>query len=240
MHRVEKLQPAATIATTWNGFSVGETNHFDRWEKTACSSELPPVKGLRMHGAARWQRGWGGKKCLKINPGLLIHSGSNTDPETETALFTQREIREMDPCKRWRNSISDVYCQAAALTFCAGVIHEKLMGWHDDWWGCHSHTNARARTHTHTAFGFGVTVKSHINSTKRASCLSGHGDCYQDPDKHKHTGTQQTLKRCPSSRVHVALRCVCRVSEQLQVLLLQPVSEGRHAGMATVPTKTFL
>lgn len=38
----------------------------------------------------------------------------------------------MDPGKRWRNPISDVYCQATALTFCAGVIHEKLMGWHDD------------------------------------------------------------------------------------------------------------
>lgn len=201
--------------------------NFLQWKASGCTAPLADKGGRK-------------KKRLRINPGLLIHWGSNTDPETETALFTQREIREMDPGKRWRNSISDVYCQAAALTFCAGVIHEKLMGWHDDWWGCHSHTNARARTHTHTGcehqlkgknflwplctFGFGVTVKPHSNSTKRASCLSGHGDCYQDPDKHKHTGTQQTLKRCPSARVHVALRCVCRVSEQLQVLLLQPVS----------------
>lgn len=38
----------------------------------------------------------------------------------------------MDPGGRWRNSISDVYCRAAALTFCAGVIHEKWMGWRDD------------------------------------------------------------------------------------------------------------
>lgn len=116
----------------------------------------------------------------------------------------------MDPSKRWRNSISDVHCQAAALTFCAGVIHETLMRLHDDWWVCHSHIYAP--THTQVvdprwkertfhdlcgSFRFGVTVKTPSNSTTRTSCSSRPGDCYQDADKHKHTATQQTTQALP-------------------------------------------
>lgn len=172
------------ICTVLKSFSVAQTNRFDRWERTACSSELPPAKGLRMHGAARWQSDKRGERKKKItsNESQVINTLRERHWSRNSNWFVYREVT-WDGC---RNSISDVYRQDAALTFCAGVIHEKLMGLHD-WCGCHSHIYTATHTHTQAAnsgwkaralrpprdFGFRVPVGSPRHSTKQASCSPG-------------------------------------------------------------------